>query len=392
VKWPRSLQVVVLVFLLVACRRDATTGARGASLGGLGPPVTTPIADVTANVFVLELSLPDGVSRAEAEAAEARALQREAAELALKVTETKVRLGVVEETRWLRNTVTLTEEGFRGLARKGARVAPGTAIRRTTSRGADASGQPVDIHSYTVTVESPGGRYEVAGRPRADAEKFWGPALQEQRAALAALPPAESRPAGRLQVRERWRYVTVFPPVPQLEEGGFHTETRDRQPCRPCSEAAQKRHALYLSSFGVPGVDPASLRPGALEAGIELQGPEVVFGSADQGDRTRVPRPSAGRLTLRQAARCPARIVRVEDTLVVDKGSDVIAVPHREAQTWHELRDAACIGMAEPAHEVFGPSQPRPPDTANNPARFWIEQHRAELARLERGEWNQALP
>jgi hypothetical protein len=41
---------------------------------------------------------------------------------------------------------------------------------------------------------------------------------------------------------------------------------------------------------------------------------------------------------------------------------------------------------------VFGPSRPLPPDTAKNPARFWIEQHRAELARLERGEFKQTVP
>lgn len=63
------------------------TGARGASLGGFGPAVTTPIADVTANVFDLEL-------------------------------------GLVEETRWLRKTVTLSEEAFRGLARRGSRPPP----------------------------------------------------------------------------------------------------------------------------------------------------------------------------------------------------------------------------------------------------------------------------
>jgi hypothetical protein len=50
------------------------------------PAVTTPVADLSANVFVLELSLPRGVSAAEAEAAENRALQREAAELELKVS------------------------------------------------------------------------------------------------------------------------------------------------------------------------------------------------------------------------------------------------------------------------------------------------------------------
>ena len=293
------------------------TGARGASLGGFGPAVTTPVADVTANVFVLELSLPEGLSRADAEAAETRALQREAAELALKVTETKVELGLVEKTRWLRKTVTLTEEGFQGLARRGSRVVPGTEIRRSTSRGAGPSGQPVETHSYTVTVESPAGRYEVAGRPRAEAERFWAPALEAQRAALAALPPPEDARPGRLELRERWRYVAVFPPVPQLEEVRFHTKTRDGQFCRACSDKAHKRHALYLSSLGAPGVDPATLPEGALDAGIELEGREVVFGGADQADRIRVERPSAGRLTLRRAASCPARVVRVEDTLTV---------------------------------------------------------------------------
>ena len=84
--------------------------------------------------------------------------------------------------------------------------------------------------------------------------------------------------------------------------------------------------------------------------------------------------------------------MRVEDTLVIHKGSGVIAVPHREAQTWHELRDATCVGTVDPVHEVFGPSRPLPPDTMKNPARFWIEQHRAELARLKRGDFKQALP
>jgi len=365
---------------------------RGASLGGLGPAVTTPVADVTASVFVLELSLPAGVSRADAEAAETRALQREAAELALKVTETKVELGLIEQTRWSRGTMTLTEEGLQGLARRGSRVVPGTEIRRSTSRRAGPNGQSVDSHSYTVTVESPTGRYEVAGRPRAEAEKFWAPALQSQRATLAALPPPESARPGRLELRERWRYVTVLPPVPQLEGVRLHSNTRDGQFCRACADKALKRRALYLSSLGTPGVDLATLPSGALDAGIEPEGPQVIFGGTDQADPIRVERPSDGRLTLRRAASCPGRIVRVEDTVIIHWGSDVIRWPRREDQTWHELRDAECIGPAGPLHETFGPSRWIPPNTVKQPARFWIEQHRAELARLERGELKQALP
>jgi hypothetical protein len=288
--------------------------------------------------------------------------------------------------------MTYTEEAFKGLARKGIRVVPGTEVRRSTSRGAGRDGRPVETHSYTVTVESPGGRYEVAGQPRAEVERFWAPALQEQRAALAALPPPESRPSGRLEVRERWRYVAVFPPVPQLEEIRLYSKTRDGQFCHACVEKAHKRRALYLSSLGAPGVDPASLPAGALDAGIELEGREVVFGGTHQDEPIRVGRPSDGRLTLRRAASCAARIVRVDDTPIIHWGSDVIAVPHREDQTWHELRDAACAWPVAPAHEVLGPSRPLPPDTAKNPARFWIEQHQAELARLQRGELKRALP
>jgi hypothetical protein len=354
--------------------------------------VTTPVADVTANVFVLELSLPEGLSRADAEAAEARALQREAAELALEVTETKIGLGLVEKTRWSRKTMTLTEEGFQGLGRRGSRVAPGAEIRRSTTRGTGSNGQPVETHSYTVMVESPTGRYEEAGRPRAEAEKFWAPALAEQRAALAALPPPEDRPPGRLELRERWRYVTVSPPVPQLEEVAFHTLTRFREVCRACAEKARERQALFLRSLGSPGVEAAALPKGALDGGIEIEGHEVVFGGADEADPTRVERPSSGRLTLQQTASCPARVVRVDDTVVVGTSADVIAVPYRDAQTWHELRDAACVVTIDPKHEVFGPSQVVPRDTAKNPARFWIGEHRAELARLERGEFKQTLP
>ena len=354
--------------------------------------MTTPVAEVTANVFVLELLLPGGLSRADAEAAETRALQREAAELALKVTETKIGLGLVEKTRWSGKTMTLTEEAFQSLARRHLRVAPGTEIRRSTTRYATPNGQTVETHSYTVTVESATGRYEVVGQPRAEVEKFWAPALQEQRAALAALPPPESRPPGRLEVRERWRYVAVFPPVPQLDEIRLYTKTRDGQFCRACAEKANKRDALYLSSLGTPGVDPRTLPAGALDAGIELTGHEVVFGTTDQDDPIRVGRPSGARLTLRRAATCAARIVRVEDTPIIHWGSDVIAWPRRENQTWHELRDAACAGPSVRAHEVFGPSRHLPPDTAKSPARFWIEEHRAELARLKRGEFKQSLP
>jgi hypothetical protein len=83
----------------------------------------------------------------------------------------------------------------------------------------------------------------------------------------------------------------------------------------------------------------------------------------------------------------------VEDTVVIGRSADVIAVPYRDDQTWHELRDAACVGVGDSTHEVFGPSKPLPADDAvKNPARFWIEEHRAELACLKRGEFKQALP
>lgn len=368
------------------------TGARGASLGGFGPAVTTPVADVTANVFLLELSLPEGLSRADAEAAEVRALQRERAQLALEVTETKIGLGLVEKTQWSRKTMTLTEEAFQGLGRRGSRIVPGTEIRRSTTRGTGRNGQPVETDSYTVTVESPMGRYEEAGRPRAEAEKFWAPALEEQRAALAALPPPEDRPRGRLELRERWRYVTVSPPVPQLEEVAFHTMTRFRQVCGACAEKARERQALFLRSLGSPGVEAAALPKGALDGGIEIEEAEVVFGGADEVDPIRVERPRSGRLTLRQMASCPGRVVRVEDTVVVGRSADVISVPYRDAQTWHELRDAACVVIVDLKHEVLGPSEPLPPDTGKGPARFWIGEHRAELARLKRGDFKQALP
>jgi hypothetical protein len=122
------------------------TAARGASLGGFGPAVTTPVADVTANVFVLELSLPEGLSRADAEAAETRALQREAAELALKITETKIGLGLVEKTRWSRKTMTLSEEAFQGLARRLVSSPARDTAQHHPQRG---SQQPaVENHSY----------------------------------------------------------------------------------------------------------------------------------------------------------------------------------------------------------------------------------------------------
>jgi len=120
----------------------------------------------------------------------------------------------------------------------------------------------------------------------------------------------------------------------------------------------------------------------------DLLTPELARGPQRSGLST------TGRLTLRRVTRCPAHLVRVDQTLVVDTGSGVIAVPRREAQTWHELRDAACAGKGYTVHEVLGlPPPPRPPDVVKNqPARFWIEQHRAELARLKRGESKQQLP
>jgi hypothetical protein len=119
----------------------------GASLGGLGPAVTPRLPTSPHCVFVLERSLPEGLSRADAEAAETRALQREAAGLALRVTEIKVELGLVEETRWHRKSMTLTEEGFQGPARRGLPCRPrhrGTA-QHQPRRGPErpAGGDPL---------------------------------------------------------------------------------------------------------------------------------------------------------------------------------------------------------------------------------------------------------
>jgi hypothetical protein len=80
--------------------------------------------------------------------------------------------------------------------------------------------------------------------------------------------------------------------------------------------------------------------------------------------------------------------VRVEDTVVIGKSADVIAVPYRDAQTWHELR-GDCVRGGDQTHEGGGPARSLPPDAARKTARFQIGEHRAELARLERREFKQ---
>jgi hypothetical protein len=394
---PRGGAALLLVVLGLAggCAWGEGEGRPGGRLGGLGPARTTNVAEVTADVLVLELWLPEGVSTAAAEAAETRALEREAALLALEVTRTKIELGVVEETRWSRGTMTLTEEGLENLRKRGGRVVPGTETRTSISVGSDRDGRPVETRSYTVTVESPAGRHEVAGRPRAEAERHWQPTLALQRAALAALPPPDDRPKGSLEVRERWTYVVASPAPPELDGSPLSTKQRNGEVCRACADLAHGRQALFLSSFGTPGVDPATLPAGTLDAGLEIEERQFVFGGVHDRETIRLERPAGGRLVLRRAARCAGRVVRVEDTLTVGRTADVIAVPIREAHTWHELRDADCVRADRLRHEVFGPPPPpRLPGsmTRNHPARFRVEEHRREIARLRRGEFKRPPP
>ncbi len=352
------------------------------------------VASGTARVFVLELSLPTGVTLVDATEADDRAEKRSAAALDLEVTETKIALGLVEAPAWSRSTETFTEEGYQNLLKQGGRVAPGSKLKREVSLG-NEGGRTVEHVSYTGTFESPSdARFEKVGRPRAEAAAYWKPMLDEQRATLAALAPAPAKSrSAPYEMRARWRYVTFDSPPASMEDAALYTATA-AGPCVACMNAATKHDAVFLYGFGAAGVDPGKFTPAQLAAGVALTDAKISIGSIVERDRLTVARPSAARLTLRLEKSCPARVVRIDDTLVVDNGSGVIAVPRTDAVFWHELRDATCAKNPTTVRDVVGPAPPPIPAgvTRNNPAEFWISQHKAELARLERHEFKLAPP
>lgn len=357
------------------------------------PSAETVVASGNAQVFVLELSLPKGVTLMDAKEADERTAKRAVAALDLEVTEKKIALGLVEEHAWSRHTMTLSEEGYRNLLKRGGRVAPG-GLKREVSRGGEG-GKTVEYVSYTGTFETPSeGRYEKVGRPRAEAAAYWKSTLDTQRATLAALgPEPRKKKAAPYEVRARWRYVTFDPPPRSLEDaqlqGGASTGA-----IGACMNEATKRRAVYLRGFGAPGVDPGKFTPAQLAAGVGLPDAVIRIASIVERDPWTVERPTAGRLMLRLEKSCPARVVRVDDTVVVSNGSGIIAVPQREAHSWYELRDATCLKDPTTMREVFGPAPAPIPgnEVRNNPVEFWISQHKAELERLERKQFKLALP
>lgn len=349
-------------------------------------------ATVTVRRFALELHLPPGSSAQQLAEAEERALEREAAELALKVTERKVELGLIEvPTLSAPRRISLTEEGFRRWEREGGRILADAGIERETIHSY-RDGREVTEHRYTFTAQTELGRREERGRPREEAERYWRPVLERQRAALAALPAAAPLPAESerpLELRERWRFVTLGERLPLLEEGGFHSRTRRGHVCGTCIARAERGGGIFVRSYGEPGLDLGAVPAEELAAGVALEAGRVSFGGADWSEPTVLEKPAGAKLVLRLEASCTAKLTRVEERVVVGTGSGVIAIPEREDQFWHELRDVGCAPRLATEHQVFGaPAAPRGRAgvVSSSPTRFWIKQHRAELERLERLE------
>lgn len=340
-------------------------------------------------MFVLELSLPKGMTYLDATEADEKTEKRAAAALALEVTEKKIALGLVEGPVWERHEMRISEARYKELLARGARVSRDVALKREVSRGSGG-----DHVTYIGTFEIPSdGSFEQVGRPRAEAAAFWKPMLDQQRATLAALAPAPAvKPATPYEVRARWRYVVFDPPPPSLE-GVDLSGTGPEGTCVACLNEAKKRGAIFLWTLGAPGVDLSTRTADDLWRGVALHEASITIGTIfDKVART-VRRPTAGRLSLRQEASCPARVVRLEQTLLVGNGSGVIAVPDYQERVWHELRDATCAIEPTRTEEIFGPAPPVPEGIVQtSPARFWISQHEAELARLARKQFKLSLP
>jgi hypothetical protein len=288
----------------------------------------------TANVFVLEVSLPAGLTQAEQDALDDRRLRREVAALELQVSERKQAKGLVVRERW-----STQEVGFPASQLSEHRLAPDAGVIHET-----IDGEPW----VRATILRGPFEAEVAGLPREEVDAAWAPVLERQRATLAAIdaePVAAPRP---LEVAERIRFVTLYPPAPMIEEAGF---SDDR--CSACLQAAARHRAIYTRSLGFLPFQPRAVLRAQLEEGLPLTG-SVSFGSVAEASSSSVDVPSSGRAVVRLEKSCPATLVEVRDTVTVGTGSGVIAVPVREERGWTELRDATCAGSGETQRVVVG--------------------------------------
>lgn len=305
--------------------RKATETARGAR--------TSPLTAGTANVWVLEVSLPRGADAKQEAADDVERAQHELAELEVAVLEARIRKGVSEGPR-----------PFPSM--------PGPEVVST----------------------------------REAAATYWKDALAERKALLAArppLPPRDDAPPP-LELRQRVEFVTVFPPVPAVEESGFHT-LAPNDACAACLGQASQRHVIFLRSFGSPGLDVSAVTAEALRAGVDLPGPELVFHPACERDDRKLALPKGAKAHLRLKESCPANVVRIDDRVVVDTGGGVIAVPKYGDMFWHELRDAPCVKNTSTVTENFGTPLPveDPSVHHSRPMVFqWVKEKREELERL----------
>lgn len=194
---------------------------------------------------------------------------------------------------------------------------------------AQADDDEVTLHHEAVRLE-----LQLAERQGAQSS-----ALQALRDELAALDETPKRAAAEgLEVREQLEFVVLYPQVPMIEERGFSSDPT----CAACLDAAARHRAIPLRSFGSPGLDLRTVDRASLEAGVRLTG-AISVGSIEESNTASVHVPSQGKAVLKLVRSCPAKVVRVDDTLTVGTGSGVIAVPRREERSWHELREAGCV-------------------------------------------------
>ncbi len=291
----------------------------------------------TANVFVIEVSLPAGLTQAEQDALDDRRLRREVAALELQVSERKQAKGLVVRERW-----SSQEVGFPASELPKHRLAPDAGVIHET-----IDGQPW----VRATILRGPFEEEVGGLPAEEVAAAWAPVLERQRAVVAAIDAEPVEAPRPLEVSQRIRFVTLYPPAPMIEESGFSGVDA----CSACLQAAARHHAVFVRSFGFLPFQPRAVTRAQLEAGLVVSG-SVSFGSVAEASSSSVDMPSSGRVVVRLEKSCPATVVQLSDTVTVGNGSGVIAVPVREERSWTELRDATCAGTGETQREVVAPS------------------------------------
>ncbi|PZR08407.1 MAG: hypothetical protein DI536_24830 [Archangium gephyra] len=189
---------------------------------------------------------------------------------------------------------------------------------------------------------------------------------------LQELPPEPPKRA--MRTAYTLRFSTIFPEVRTLSASGAFNDAR----CHQCIRAAR---GLYVSSFGSVPIDLQTVTREDLLAGVRVTGRGSIESIATDS-QTEFDLPPEGQVQLRLVESCPAKLVKVTDSIKVSNGDGVIAVPRYEERSWFELRGATCVGSGGVDRKDIGPVVQ--PSTRSSPSaeRLMLLRSQADRANI----------